>query len=262
MHKNLVYKLWLLFLTITSFNLLAEIEHKTLRVSRKMNERPAIMPVGIINIDTKAQWSRPNIFGIEAGSQFGIVKSIEGHFSYDGIKLNFDDQKKLHLGSAFRLGGKYNYINVPHTSFAATVNLPIYVVSENIIQDITFGLPITFYNDIMALGFLDSLLTIKMRPKSDTNITLKFPLWYGIQAYGDLWLSLSSSVGNITMSSKPNSLKAIGFWEELPITLSGTYGLTDRFDLGANLGFSNIFKAKESLEIGITLSTRLGKLFS
>jgi hypothetical protein len=260
MKKGLFSKVWLISLVLCSGHLLAETHtsHQALRVSKRVIERPAVMPIGIINIDSKLQWNDFNTLGVSASSQFGVLRHMEGYFNYNGFDLYASNDKAFKA----EIGAKYNYFNIAHTSFSAKASLPVRVSGGIINRDIALGFPITLYNNKMAGGFLDRLVTITMKPT--VNVALEFPIWFGIQAYRDLWLQVDISLAKLSLTKqagKDSSWVSKGFWEELPISVSGTYGLTNRFDIGANFGFSNLLKPKDSFELGATLSARLGRLY-
>lgn len=165
------------------------------------------------------------------------------------------------------MGLKYNYLSVPHISASATLSAPLHIADSNseILRSVSIGVPIVFYNSLMAGGILNNLLTINMRP--DVAAKLDFEWWYGIQAYDKLWLDLTSSFGTVVLKNQKNigGFESKPFWEKFPITLGATYAVNHYFDLGANVGFEDIFedirKAKNTFKFGLTFTTRAGRLF-
>lgn len=257
----LISALTLLSVELFSTNIESETGHKA-RFSTKVIDRPAVIPVGIINVDTNVKYTPIKALDLDAATQFGIVKDLEGHFSYAGIKYNGEkDDHKFWGERVVKLGARYNYFNIPHVSFSAAGSLPVHIFDHEIIQDFTVGVPVVFYNDIMAGGVLGNLFNLTMRP--NIEMELKFPFWFGIQVYGDLWVMVESSFGKLKMENKKNQAKWVnsGFWRELPATLSATYAFNHYFDLGANAGFDNVFKAKDTFSVGLVFTFRAGRLF-
>jgi hypothetical protein len=260
-----------------SFNLLAQINETGLenavnesynlspRYPTKIISRPGIMPPGIINFDTSANLSGLETLGLKIGTQFGIVKDLEGQFSYDGVEFNKKvngEYKPFQEKRTVNLGAKYRYFSLPHVGFSVTASLPIHVFDGEIIRDITFGFPIGFGNDLMAGGILGDLFHLTMR--ENVALDFSFPIWYGIQVYGDLWAQIDTSLGQVKMENENNQAKwsSTFFWQKLEAKLSAAYAFNHYVDLGFNFGFKDVFEPKETMEIGLTLSVRGGNLFS
>jgi hypothetical protein len=257
--KNAIsFKALLLFaITCSSVDLLAEnaeegkqaaVESNTLtaRFPIRIIDR-GIVPTGIFNIDTNASMEGLKTIGLNIASQFGIVKKLEGQFGYDGAKVS--------------LGAKYNYLSIPHLSASIQAGLPVHFLDDKILREVSLGLPLVFYNDIMAGSILGGeLFTFKMRPEVETVFAL--PFWYGVQVYGNFWTAIDSSFGEIKMSkANKNTWETAFFWQKLPANLAVVYAFNPYVDLGANFGFKDTFEAKESIKFGLTLSARGGRLF-
>lgn len=243
------------------------IESTTLteRFSDKVILRPGIMPVGIINFETGytvkdiKSGSFSNDFNVTG--QFGIVKGLHGDVSYSG---SFPSKSSAAnpAENVVKLGTKYNYFGIDHVSFSASAKLPMHVMSNGeIVKDLIVGLPVVFYDNLMAGSILGDVFTLTMRPNLAANFNFDF--WYGIQAYGNLWAMLESSFGNVQMTNDANQAKweAVPFWKKLPATLSLTYVFNHYFDVGANFGFSDVLKASETIKFGVNLAVRAGSIF-
>lgn len=121
------------------------------------------MPTGTYNIDTTAKLTGLKTVGVDVASQFGIINKLEGHLSYDGFKINGQrngQNKAFLLERVVKLGAKYNYHSIKHVSFSATGALPVHIFDGEIIQDVTLGLPVTFYNNMVAAGILGDLFDL------------------------------------------------------------------------------------------------------
>lgn len=254
-------------ISLISINVIAENDKNLIeRFPTQAIARPGIMPTGIINIDTSIGLSDLKTVGLSFGTKFGIIKNLHGEFGYDGFEFNkpIQGQKEAEAFVAKRtvyLGAKYNYLSIPHISFSASVKLPLYIADGEIVRDFSVGLPVVFYNDRMAGGILDGILSIKMRP--DRQMALNFPFWYGLQVYGNWWASVDSSFGNIKMerTNSKNNWETTGFWQAMPARLEVLYAFNNYLDLAGSLGFTDMFKPKDTLNLGLTLSIRGGRLF-
>jgi len=225
------------------------------RYPTQVIQRPGIVPTGIIGVRLNSQMTNLKTIGLSLSSEFGIAKDLEGQFSYAGVQFNDWEAK-----NTFNVGAQYKLFGMPHISNSLTASLPIHVGGE-VIRSVTFGLPTTFYNDVMAGGIFGDLFTLTMRP--NIEVAFDFKWWYGYQIYGDFWANVKSSFGNFGMDNKTNQAKwqGQGFWKKLPAHLEMTYAFNHYFDLGGNVGFEDVFKAKESFVFGLNLAMRGGKLF-
>lgn len=229
--------------------------------------RPSVMPTGIFGtyLDASVDKLRTLNFGIR--TEFGLVKKLEGRFSWDGFDVDTKATKdKLSINRTVNLGLKYNYLSIPHVSFSGTLNVPLHIFSGEILKKFTLGLPVVFYNDVMAGGIFGDLFTLTMRDQIAARFDFKW--WYGLQIYGNLWADISSSFGHVQLQSKKNigKLESKGFWQELPLTLTVIYAFNNYFDLGANAGFKNVIntkdvKAKDTFNFGLTFTARAGRIF-
>lgn len=224
--------------------------------------RPSVMPTGIvgINLDTGVENLQTVNFGLR--SEFGLVKHLEGRLGWDGLGIDTKaEDKKLNVKRTVNLGLKYNYLSVPHVSFSAALNVPLHVFDGEILRDITIGVPVVFYNNIMAGGILGDLFTLTMRKKVATKFDFKW--WYGVQVYGNFWAQINSSFGHIKLNNQNNvaNFEAKAFWQELPLSLDLIYAFNNYFDLGANAGFGNALDAKNTFNFGLTFTARAGRLF-
>lgn len=232
------------------------------RYPTKVIDRPGEVPVGIIAANINSQMNvNDKVVKLDVGTEFGIMKNLQGQFSYDGVEFN-----KWQAKSTFNLGAKYKYFGMSHMSNGMSVKLPIHVGKDadgtnHIVRSITFGLPTTFYNHLMAGGILGDVFTVKMRP--NVEVAFDFAAWYGMQIYGDLWAQVDTSFGKIALENKNNQGEWVtkGFWKELPAKLTLIYAFNNYFDLGANAGFTDIYKAKDSFTVGLSLGLRAGKIF-
>lgn len=271
MKKALSKRLLISAFSLLSTHVLAEDGELTskpeVRYPTRIIDRPAVIPTGIINIDTNAKLTVEQLKtgSLDVATQFGVVKGLEGQFSYEGLKFNTKDKEGKDAAvlaqRVVKLGAKYNYFNIPHVSFAASASLPIHILDGEIVQDVTLGLPVTFYNNYVAGSVLGSLLKLKMRPTVETSFD--FPFWFGVQVHDNIWVMAESSFGKYEMKNEDNQAtwKGTGFWKKLPATLTATYAFNNCFDLGANFGFDNVLEAKESFSFGLTFSARAGKIF-
>lgn len=231
------------------------------RYSDKVIDRPSVMPVGIINFDTNVKSEKFDAYNLNVASQFGIVSRVQGELNYDLDYRKAQGKPGLTAEHVISLGTKYNYLSIPHVSFSASASVPFHVRNGEIVKDMTIGLPVVFYNDVMAGCLLSNLLNLQMRPNVET--TFNFPFWYGVQVYGNLWAMAESSFGKIAMKNPNNQAKweTLGFWKELPASLSLTYVINHYVDVGGNFGFGDTFKAKDTMMFGLSFSLRGGKLF-
>jgi hypothetical protein len=217
-----------------------------------------IMPTEIIQIDTNAKMMGLKTINLNVETQFGIINKLQGEFSYDGFDFN-----EFAIKRTVALGAKYNYLSIPHISFSASAQLPIHIYDGEIVRDVTFGIPVVFYNNLMAANILGKLFHFTMRGNmhDKMEVEFSFPFWYGIQIYENLWAMITTSFGSI---KKEDSAKWAGevFWKKLPAELSLTYAFNHYVDLSGNFGFKNIIQPEKSdMFFGITLSTRAGRLF-
>lgn len=245
-------------------NVLAAEGEGTHRFPMRIIDRPAVMPTGTYNVDITGNLTGLKTIGVDAASQFGVVNKVEGHLSLDGFKINGQYKGKdtpFFLERVVKIGAKYNYHSMRHVSFAASTSLPIHVMDGEIIQDVTFGLPITFFNHMAAGQILGDVFNLRMRPNIEMGFN--FPYWFGVQAYGNLWVQMKSSLAELKLDNKNNQAKwdSKGFWQKLPLTISATYAITNHFDLGGHFGFEDAFKAKETFLLGVTFSAHGGKIF-
>jgi hypothetical protein len=247
--------------TTESGSLTSEVTSSNLRYPERVVDR-GIMPVGIINFDTKLKTVKFAAWNVNLASQFGIVPDLQGELGYDIDVTKASERPGMQVGQTFSLGTRYSYLSLPHTAFSATVSLPFYVRSGGeIVRDITFGLPTAFYNNFLAGGILGDLLTLTMRP--NVEMALSFPFWFGVQAYGNLWAEISSSFGKLEMKNPDNQAK----WtykspkEALPVTLYLTYVLNPYVDVGASFGFEHVLKPENTMKLGVNFSFRGGRLF-
>lgn len=233
----------------------AAVTTKAPRFSTKVIDR-GITPTGIVNVKLNSQVNNLKTVGLNVGSDFGIVKNLEGKFSYDGVEFN-----KWNATNTFNLGAQYKYFGMSNMSNSLSLNLPIHVGrNAEIVQSLTVGLPTVFFNNVMAFGILGDALTWTMRP--DIKLAFDLKWWYGYQVYGDFWAQLSSSFGTFGMDNNKGqgTWSGEGFWKKLPLSLDMTYALNHYFDVGANVGFNDVFKS-DSFTFGLNLAMRAGKLF-
>lgn len=234
------------------------------RYSDRIIERPGIMPVGIINFDTNISLKKFNgaenknlrTLNVDLATQFGIVRNLHGEISWGG--LDFNDFK---ANKSVTLATKYQYLSLPHTALSAKVSLPVHIYDGEIIREITFGLPSVFYTDHVVGGILHNLFTLTMRDNIKT--TFKFPVWFGAQVYDKWWAAIDSSFGVIHSEKVNGTMKteSTPFWEVLPLNMQVAYVVNHCFDIGANFGFEDTFKAKDTMKIGLLFSFRAGRLF-
>lgn len=251
----------ILFLSCISFystNIFSEEEMvKKERYPLKAAFRPSIMPVGIFSVKSnvgmtleseKINWS--------LGTDFGIIKNLQASFLYNGVQFN-----PFEPSSSFSLGAKYNYSSINHLSSSISLSMPIHI-SKTPITDITLGLPAVIYNDYLAGGVLHNLFTLTIKP----NVAFAFnlPVWIGTQVYENLWVDLSTSFGKIQMlnENKQAKWKNTAFWQELPLSINALYAFNHYFDLSVNFGFTDVFKANKTVNFGLGIDTRFGRLFS
>lgn len=265
MKKN-ISKVLTAVISLLSVNLMAEEATLVERYPIRNIDRPGIMPVDISQFDTKLGMEALKKINLSTGITFGVAKSWQGQVSYSGVDFNTRATNADEVVSAKRtviLGTKYNYFGASHVSMSASASLPIHIWDGEIVQDITLGLPITFYNNLMAGGIFGDIFKITMRPKTALEINFKF--WYGIQICDSLWASVNSSFGKLYMDEKGDKFfTATGFWNKghLPAELELTYAFNHYFDLTGNFGFENVFTPKETMMFGLTFSARAGRLFS
>lgn len=226
--------------------------------------RPGIMPTGIAQFSLNAGLKMPNPamdkthVTMDVSSEFGIVERLQGSVSYDGFAFS---SKQFEATDTVNLGAKYNFFSKHHISPNIAFKVPFHVYGD-IVRDFTIGAPFTIYNDVMAGGIFGDLFNLTVRP----NVAMKFDFnfWYGVQVYGNLWAELNSSFGSIAMNNDTNEAKwgdFQGFWKKLPLTLAATYAFNHYFDLGANIGFDDTLKAKDTFKFGLTFTARAGRIF-
>lgn len=233
------------------------------RYPTQIINRPGITPTGIItaNIGSQMVDIKSKAVTLDIGTEFGIVKDLEGKFSYDGFQFNEWKAK-----NTFNLGAQYKFFGMSNMSNSVAVKLPIHVGrdadgTDHIVRSITLGLPTTFFNNVMAGGILGDVFTLTMRP--NVAVAFDFSAWYGVQVYGDLWAQVKSSFGKIEMENPNNQAKwtAKGFWKELPAKLELTYALNHYFDITGNAGFKNVFEPKDTFTFGLNLGVHGGRIF-
>lgn len=225
--------------------------------------RPGIMPTGIFAVDTTGSMNSKQEVNLKFATEFGIVNHLQGEFSYDGFDFNkFEAKDKFGAQKTVNLGAKYNYFSVPHISASVSGNVPIHF-DDHIIRNFSIGLPLTFYNDLMAGSVLGGeLFDLTMRPH--VAMAFNFKYWYGIQVYGDFWAKLDGSFGELKMPNEKGQAQkweGTGFWQKLPLNLSALYAFNHYVDLGANFGVKDALNAKETYNFGLTLSVRGGRIF-
>lgn len=257
-----------LFALISSLNLSINAEENAahdsanLRYSLRGIDRPSIMPTGIVSIETAANVKGLKTTVWDVNTKFGIINKLEGQFGYDGVTFNDPNAKNAaEFSRSLSVGVKYNYFSINHISASASSKLPIYVLDGEIVRDVNFGLPVVFYNSLMAGSIFGDIFKLTMRP--NVEMTFDFSWWYGLQVYGNLWADISSSFGKIEMKNPNNQAdwKNTPFWKELPLTLTLLYGINPYLDVTGNFGFENTLNAKETMKFGVGLNFRAGKLF-
>lgn len=94
-------------------------------------------------------------------------------------------------------------------------------------------------------------------------MAFNFPFWVGVQAYGNWWVELKSSLYALSLENKNNQAKwnSKGLWQKMPLTLSTTYAINHHWDATGLIGFDDTFKAKDTFFFGVTLSYHGGRLF-
>lgn len=226
------------------------------RYSTQVINRPGITPtkMGIFTLDSQVKELKT--VGVSLRSEFGIVKNLEGKFGYDGVEFN-----KWNAKNTFNLGAQYKYFGMSHMGNSVALSLPVHVGKGEIIRSLSVGLPTTFYNDVMAGGILGDVFTLTMRP--NIEMAFDFKWWYGYQVYGDFWANIKSSFGQFGMENEngQGQWAGQGFWKKLPLELEMTYALNHYFDVGGNVGFKDIFKARDTFVFGLNLAMRAGKVF-
>lgn len=226
------------------------------RYPTQVINRPGIMPTGIVGVSLNSQVTNLKTVGVSLGSEFGLVKNLEGKFSYDGVEFN-----KWNAKNTFNLGAQYKFFGMSHMSNSLAFNLPVHVGNGEIVRSFSLGLPTTFYNDVMAGGILRDVFSLTMRP--NIEVAFDFKVWYGYQVFGDFWAEINSSFGQFGMKNEKGQGQwgGQGFWKSLPLELGMTYALNNYFDVGGNVGFKDVFKPKESFVFGLNLAMRAGRLF-
>lgn len=267
MNKTILFRtLFFSAFAFLSCNFLAYAETHEARYPLKAIDRPSIMPTGIFSVDFNGKFKMSKEGGIDARTQFGIVKNVQGEVGYEGVGFNVVDKNKerkaVQATHAFHIAAKYNYYSAPHMSFSTSGKIPLHIF-DHIVRDIEVGMPFVFYNHLMAGCVLnDDFFTINMRPNVGVGINLNW--WYGIQFYGNWWAEISSSFAKIVMENKDNQAnwsKSAGFWKELPATLTVLYAINHYIDLSANTGFGNVWEGATSMKFGLGVTLRGGRLF-
>lgn len=226
------------------------------RFPTQVINRPGIMPVGIVEAKVNSKLSNLKTVGLSVDSQFGIAKDFSGQLGYEGLEFN-----EWQVKNTVNLGLAYNYFGVNHISGSFTFKVPFHVTDDHIVKDLTIGVPLTFYNNVMAGSILGDVFTLNMRPQKE--MAFNFNWWYGYQVYGDIWASVSSSLGEIAMKNTKGQAtwEAQGFWKKLPLTLDVVYALNHYFDIGGVVGFNDVLKPKDTFVAGLNFAMRGGKLF-
>lgn len=226
--------------------------------------RPSIMPTSIVGFELNTSMTELKTINMDINSEFGLVKNVHGSVSWDGLAFDTKAQKNTPIVTTKKtvnLGLKYNYLSIPHVSFSTTLKVPLHVKDGEILRNFIVGIPVVFYNDLMAGGILGNLFNLTMRERIETEFN--FDWWYGIQAYGNLWFDINSSFGKVALVNKNNvaNWESQGFWNVLPVNLRAIYAFNHYFDLGVNAGFTDAKKAKETFMFGVSLTTRAGRIF-
>lgn len=232
------------------------------RYPTKVIDRPSVLPENIFSMGLDAGLENLQTLNFSVNTKLGLGKNLEAQLSWNGLAIDTKAKEdKLHIKRIVNLGLKYNFLGVPHVSQSITLNVPLHIYSGEILREFSVGTPIVFYNQHMAGGLLGDLFTLTMRKHIAARFDFKW--WYGAQIYGNLWADLSGSFGHVTLNSDKNlaDVEAKAFWQELPLSLGVIYAFNNYFDLGANAGFSNVLKAKDTFNFGLTFTARAGRLF-
>lgn len=240
-----------------------EATNDSARYPTEVIARPGIMPTQTAAVNLNAGFKMPSSTMKKAhgtfdlNTQFGIVNNLQGEFSYGGFAYNSDN---FEASDALTFGLKYNLFSKNHISPSIAFSMPFHVHGD-IVRDFTVGTPVVFYNSVMAGGILGNLLNLQVRPKIEAKFDFGF--WYGYQVYGNLWAQVNSSFGSINMENKSNQAEWTShpFWKKLPVSLEAIYAFNNYFDLGANIGFDDAFKAKDTFKFGLTFTARAGRIF-
>ncbi len=257
MKNNLRNLLAYAFMTLSLSSFAQEDNSYPLRVI----DRAGIMPVGIAEFEIAShlreitKGAGLKTLELDSSVTFGVVKALQATFSYDGFQFNPFEHK-----AKFGLGTKYNYYSRPGFSAYLNTSLPIYVHGD-IIREFSVGLPVTFYNHILAYGFGRNLVKVVMRPYVAGEIN--FNAWFGMQVYGNLWADLTTNFGTLHMENFNGQAKfdkSVGFWKVLPLELGLIYGVTSYLDLGANAAFDNIISL-DNFSFGVKVNLRAGNIF-
>lgn len=254
------------FSTFTHAEESAEAQEK-LRYPMEVINRPGVLPTGIYSIKTALDVvnntgkdnTKSKDLELSVSSEMGLAKGWLGKFSYDGVALhNFNAP---YAKRTVKIGVKRDLYANSFMSKAFEVSLPIHIWDKEIVRDVTFGVPVTFFNSKMAGGILSDVFTLTMRENMAFKFTFDF--WYGIQVADRVWTSIESSVGNINIinEAKQASLETSWIWQKPKATLGVTYVLNPHIDLQANFGCDNARDFANSVKGGIAVTWRGGKLF-
>lgn len=217
-------------------------------------DRPGTTPVGMYIIDADLNFKTLKKPVFEFSASTGIAKHMHVSLAYSGFALN--DFSKFEAGKIFTLGYKYSYWSSSFVATGLELSLPFHVYDGEIVRKATLGLPVTFFNKKFAGGFGSDIFTWHMRPK--IAFDFNFPVWFGAQVWGDLWMDISTNLAKVTMTNKNNQAEwgYTGIWEETPVRLRTTYGINHQFDVNANVGFADAMKFKESFTVGLGFEFR------
>lgn len=259
--KTLYYFFYFLLSQITYSEVVIPLEKasKESRYTTQVKNRPKTLPRGIFAFSLASYIRNFKHVDVDAGMRLGLNDFLEGILEIGGI--SFPELQDARLKRTVVIGAKYWVWDMQYFRGSIEGKLPIHIWDGEIVRSFVFSIPSEALFKDFCFGFLHEFLIFNMRPTMAFEINL--PLYFGMQIDHNLWTEINTSLGHIKMTNvnHQGSFKETRWLgQRLPLKIKALYAFNRFLDLGLETGFYNIYKAKNTFNLGLLINIRGGNL--
>jgi hypothetical protein len=186
-----------------------------------------ILKINIPAIPPATTGSSSTGVGLGIGAGYGVSDKLEAGVSY-GISL-----KEFEAKGPLQLYGLFNIKHSEKMRISAGASFGYNLASETI--GIGAGLAFQYHLGPKMMVFMTPThLAIGLDP---TTASINLPVGFGFQATPNIFAAVQTNLFNIGLEP---SGSAFIFADSTPLTVSGSYSPSNKMDIGASIGASNL----------------------